>query len=130
MDISIPLLLYEEDSFGVFVLVTVFLGGGAAWLTGRAIAGTWRPWWQVPVYMLILGVAVRFFHYALFDGTFVSPYYYAVDTLICLLFGFLGFRLTRVQQMVTQYAWINARRGLFGWTRRVAAPAVNERNSG
>jgi Domain of unknown function (DUF6867) len=130
MDISIPHLIYEEDSFGVFVLVTVFLGGGAAWLTGRAIAGTWRPWWQVPVYMLILGVAVRFFHYALFDGTFVSPYYYTVDTLICLLFGFLGFRLTRVQQMVTQYAWINARRGLFGWARRAATPAVNERNSG
>ena len=130
MDISIPHLIYEEDSFGVFLLVTVFLGGGAAWLTGRAIAATWRPWWQVPVYMLILGVAVRFFHYALFDGTFVSPYYYVVDTLICLLFGFLGFRLTRVRQMITQYGWINMRRGAFGWMRRPAAPAVNERNSG
>ena len=40
MDISIPHLIYEEDSFGVFLLVTVFLGGGAAWLTGRAIAAT------------------------------------------------------------------------------------------
>ena len=46
---------YEESSLGVFLLVTVFLGGGASWLTGRAIAITWRPWWQLVGYMLILG---------------------------------------------------------------------------
>ena len=31
--------LHEEGSFGVFLLVTVILGGGAAALAGRAIAG-------------------------------------------------------------------------------------------
>ena len=31
-------LIYEEGSFGIFVLVTVILGGGAAALSGRAIA--------------------------------------------------------------------------------------------
>ena len=128
-DLSLPHLLYEEDSFGIFLLVTIFLGGGAAWLSGRAIAGTWRPWWHVPLYMLILGAAVRFFHFALFDGTLVSPHYYASDTLFCLLFGFLGFRLTRVRQMVTQYSWINARKGPFAWVRRPDA-AVNVRDSG
>ena len=56
---SIPEFLYEEDSFGVFLLVSVLLGGGAAWLAGRAIAATWRPRWQVACYMLILGLAVR-----------------------------------------------------------------------
>jgi hypothetical protein len=116
--ISIPNLLYEEDSFGVFLLVTIFLGGGAAWLSGRAIAGTWRPWWQVAFYMLLVGVVVRFIHFALFDGTLVSPHYYAVDALFCLLFGFLGFRLTRVRQMITQYSWINERKGRFSWARR------------
>ena len=50
-------LLYEEDYFAVFILVTVVLGGGAAWLAGRAIALTWRPWWHVLLYMLILGGA-------------------------------------------------------------------------
>lgn len=128
-DISLPRLLYEEDSFGVFLLVTIFLGGGAAWLSGRAIAGTWRPWWHVPLYMLILGAAVRFIHFALFDGTLLSPHYYAVDTLLCFVFGFLGFRLTRVRQMITQYSWINARKGPFGWVRR-SDPAVNARDSG
>ena len=47
--------IYEEGSFGVFILVTVMLGGGAAALAGRAIAVTWRPWWQVVAYSFILG---------------------------------------------------------------------------
>ncbi len=69
-------LLYEENSVGVFILVTLILGGGAAALTGRAIASTWRPWWQVIAYSLILGAAVRFLHFSLFGGTLLSPHYY------------------------------------------------------
>ena len=65
-------LLYEENSFGVFLLVTLVLGGGTAWLSGRAIAQTWRPWWSVVAYMLVLGAIVRFFHFALFGGTLLS----------------------------------------------------------
>ena len=115
---SIAQLLYEEGSFGVFVLVTIILGGGAAWLTGRAIAGTWRPAWQVAVYMLILGLAVRFIHMALFDGTLLSPHYYVVDTVVCLAFGFAGYRYTRAHQMVRQYGWLNEGAGLMRWRRR------------
>jgi hypothetical protein len=100
--------LYEEDSFGVFLLVTVVLGGGAAWLAGRAIALTWRKWWHVVGYMLILGLAIRFFHFALFDGTLVSPYYYAVDTLIAIAAATLAFRITRARQMARQYGFLSA----------------------
>ena len=96
-----PRLFYEEDSFGVFFLVTIVLGGGAAALAGRAIAATWRPWWQVVVYMLILGGAVRFIHFALFDGTLLSLHYYVVDSAICMASGFVGFRAARATQMVT-----------------------------
>ena len=32
---------FEEQYAGLFLLVTVAMGGGAAWLSGRAIAGTW-----------------------------------------------------------------------------------------
>jgi hypothetical protein len=100
-------ILFEEDSFGVFLLVTVLLGGGAAWLTGRAIAQTWRPWWSLIPYMLILGIAIRFFHVTLFNGTPLSPHYYAVDTCIALLCAGLGFRLTRKAQMRRQYGFLD-----------------------
>jgi hypothetical protein len=96
-------LLYEENSFGVFLLVTLVLGGGTAWLSGRAIAQTWRPWWSVVAYMLVLGAIVRFFHFALFGGTLLSPHFYVVDTGVALLFGMAGFRVTRARQMIRQY---------------------------
>jgi hypothetical protein len=118
MDFSVPRLLYEEGSLGVFVLVTVVLGGGGAWLTGRAIAGTWRPAWQVAVYMLVLGAVVRFFHMALFDGTLLSLHYYLVDTAVCFGFGFAGFRVARAAQMVRQYSWLNEPAGAMRWRRR------------
>ena len=114
-------IVYEEDYVGLFLLVTVVLGGGAAWLAGRAIAATWRPWWHVAGYMLILGAAVRFMHFALFEGTLLSLHYYLVDTIVCLIFGFLGFRVTRVAQMTTQYGWINVRAGFLRWARRRAS---------
>ncbi|HEY6256642.1 MAG TPA: hypothetical protein VIY51_12695 [Xanthobacteraceae bacterium] len=117
-DFSFAELIYEEDSFGVFLLVSVLLGGGAAWLAGRAIAATWRPWWHVAFYMLILGLAVRFLHFALFEATLLSLHYYLVDSAVCVAFGFLGFQTTRAAQMVTQYSWINARAGAFSWCRR------------
>jgi hypothetical protein len=113
-------VLYEEAYIGLFLLVTVVLGGGAAWLAGRAIAATWRPWWHVVGYMLILGAAVRFMHFALFEGTLLSAQYYVVDTVVCLIFGFLGFHMTRVAQMTTQYSWINERKGFLRWSRRTA----------
>ena len=111
-------LLYEEDSLGVFLLVTVVLGGGAAALAGRAVALTWRPWWQVVVYMLMLGAAVRFIHFALFQGTLLSIHYYAVDTLVCMAFGFAGFQAARARRMVAQYPWINEPDGPLRWRRK------------
>jgi Domain of unknown function (DUF6867) len=97
--------LYEENSFGVFLLVTVVLGGGAAWLAGRAVALMWSRAWLVVLYVLLIGAAVRFIHFALFGGTFLSPHYYAVDTVIALAFGTLGFRITRAHQMARQYGF-------------------------
>jgi Domain of unknown function (DUF6867) len=117
---SFPDFLYEEGSFGVFLLVTVILGGGAALLAGRAIAATWRPWWQVVAYTLILGAAVRFFHFALFGGTLLSPHYYLVDSAVCMAFGSLGFRAARTAQMTAQYRWLYSPGGLMRWRRRTS----------
>ena len=117
---SIPEILYEENSFGVFLLVTIILGGGAAVLTGRAIAATWRPQWQVVAYSLILAAAVRFIHFSLFEGTLLSPHYYLVDSAFCTAFAFLGFRAARRSQMVTQYRWLYEADGPIRWRRKPA----------
>jgi hypothetical protein len=118
------------EGLGIFLLVTVAMGGGAAWLAGRAIAATWRPWWHLALYMLLLAAAVRFIHYALFDGPLLSLPHYVVDLAVCLGVGLLGFRLTRVNQMVTRYGWINERAGLLQWRRRDSLAAEDRSKSG
>jgi len=107
-----------ENSFGVFLLLTIFLGGGAAWLSGRAIAMTWRPVWQVVLYMVLLAAVVRFFSYALFEGTLLTLQYYVVDLAFLLVFAGLGYRVTRAGQMTTQYSWLYERAGPLSWRKK------------
>ena len=111
--------LYENESLLQVALVTGILGGGAAWLTGRAIASTWRPFWHVVAYTLLLGCAVRFVHFALFEGTLLSPASYAADTLYLLMSGALAWRATRAAQMATQYYWLYDRTGPLTWRPKV-----------
>ena len=56
----------------VFGLFTVGIMGGAGYMTGQAIASTWRPFWQAIGYSLLLGVADRFLIFALFEGALLS----------------------------------------------------------
>lgn len=119
MAFSIPEFLYEEHSFGVFLLVTVILGGGAATLAGRAIATTWRPWWQIVAYGFVLGGAIRFIHFSLYGGTFLSLHYYLVDTAFAVSFAALGFKAARTAQMTGQYRWLNESNGPMRWRRKV-----------
>jgi hypothetical protein len=130
MYFSIPEFLADDQSLGTFFLVSVVLGGGAAWLAGRAIAATWRPWWHVAVYMMILTWAVRFLHYALFDGKFLTLHYYLVDYAVCLGAGLIGFRLMRVGQMVSRYGWINERAGPLRWLARDNTAGTDPPESG
>ena len=62
---------------------------------GARLAQKWRPFWQAVVYMLLLGVAVRFFHYALFEEPLISPYYFIVDCIFLIAAALLGYRLKR-----------------------------------
>jgi hypothetical protein len=94
------------DNAGPFLLVAVVLGGGAAWQAGLAIAQTWRPWWHAVLYMLILGAAVRFIHFALFDGVLLSLPAYALDTAVAIGCAALGFRTARARQMARQYGFL------------------------
>jgi hypothetical protein len=108
-------ILYEEASVWQFLFVTCLLGGGAAWMTGRACAQTWRPFSNLVVYLLVLGIAVRFIHHALFGGTMFTAQYYVVDTIVLLIVGTLAYRYTRTNQMVTQYHWLYERASLLSW---------------
>ncbi|MBB5754504.1 DUF6867 family protein [Prosthecomicrobium pneumaticum] len=108
-------VLYEEASFGVFLFVTLVLGGLGAWMTGRACALTWRPLGSLLVYLVILACAVRFIHFSLFGGTLIAPQYFVVDLVILLVIGIAGYRFTRTNQMVDQYYWLYERSGPFSW---------------
>lgn len=111
--------LYGPETPFEIVLVTCVIGGGAAWLAGRAIAGTWRPLWHVIGYMGLLGAAIRFVHFALFEAPLLSPVGYLADTVFLVVVGCLGWRITRTTQMVTQYYWLYERRGPLNWRERV-----------
>lgn len=113
-------ILYEEPSIWLFLLVTIVMGGWGAWMTGKACAETWRGIPQTLVYLLILGLAIRFIHFALFHGTLLSVRYYIVDTLVIIAIGILAWRATRARQMTTQYWWLYQRSGPLSWAKRPA----------
>ena len=107
-----------EVSLGVFLLVTVFLGGGGAYLTGRAVAQTWRSFGELVVYVVLLAAAARFIHFALFGGTLLSLEFYFVDFVVLMAFAAFGYRLARVRQMIGQYSWLYRRTGPIAWRDR------------
>jgi hypothetical protein len=111
-------VLYEEPSVWEFFFITFLLGGWAAWMTGRACAKTWRHLPSLVLYLLGLGLGVRFIHHALFNGTMFSLHYYVVDTAVLMIFGILGYRYTRTNQMVRQYHWLYERASPLSWRTR------------
>lgn len=108
----------SDDGPAVFLVLTVILGGAAAFLAGRGLARSWKPFWRVFFYMALLAFAVRFFHYALFDGHLLSLYYYLVTYAVLLIAGCIGYRAMRTTQMVTQYRWLYERTSPLSWRER------------
>lgn len=100
---------------GVFIGVTLVLFGGAAWLTGQALAGTWRPAWQAFAYAPLLAAVDRFLIYALFDGELLSLWGYLFHAALLLALMLAAYRVTRARRMVSQYPWLYERAGLFAW---------------
>lgn len=98
---------------GVFIGITLILGGGCAYMTGRALALNWRPDWQLVVYALLLTVADRFLVYALFQGELLSLSGYLADALLLFAIALVAFRFTRSRQMVRQYPWDYQRHLIF-----------------
>jgi hypothetical protein len=111
-------ILYEEHSAWLFVLVTIVMGGAAAWQMGRAVAQTWRPFAMLPVYVLLLNCGVRFIHYALFGGTLLSVHFYLVDFVVLMVAATIGWRMRRAEQMRTQYSFAFQGAGPLSWRRK------------
>ncbi len=107
-----------DERFRVFLGLTVIIGGSAAYLAGRGLARSWRPFWRVFFYMALLAAAIRFFHYALFDGELLSLWKYLVTYAVVLAAASLGYRTMRTTQMVTQYRWLYERTSPLTWRPR------------
>jgi len=103
---------------GVTIGITLAFMGGCAFMTGQALAATWRPLWHVIPYALLLGCADRFMLYALFQGHLFLLSGYIIDSIWLLAVLIFAYRVTRVRQMSTQYPWLYERSGLMGWRER------------
>jgi hypothetical protein len=110
--------LFTEGNLGIFLLLTVVLGGGAAFLAGRSLAKDWRSLTSLILFMIPLGAGVRFLHFALFQHPLFSLSHFISTTLILMVFALFGYRLKRVSQMITQYPWLYERSGLLTWRQK------------
>jgi hypothetical protein len=109
---------FVEQNPWIFLILTVFLGGGAAYLGGRSLALGWKSMTLLVVYMLIFGVGIRFLHFALFQAELISLQYYVSHTAVIMAFAFLGYRITRTQQMTQKYPWLYEKSGLLSWRQK------------
>lgn len=130
-----------------FVLVTIVLGGSAAFVAGRALAKTWRPLWQAFAYAGVLAAVAGFLHYVLFAespvpgariaallaslpgdpaaslaGLAVALRHYLVIFITLSLLATLGYRLTRSRAMRRQYGFEMETAGPLSW-REKGAPS-------
>jgi hypothetical protein len=107
--------LFIEGHPGVFLLLTIVLGGGAAFMAGRSLAKGWKPLWVALAYMIPMGAAVRFMHFALYEAKLTSLQYFITHTAILMLAAYVGYRMTRTDQMADQYPWLYEKSGPFTW---------------
>ena len=106
--------LLWEVSWVEFLVVTVALGGGGAWMIGRSTALTWSGWGVLVFYVLLLTLAARFIHFSLFGGSFFLPaetlatalHYAIVDFVILMAIAAAGRQFVRRRQMARQYSFL------------------------
>jgi hypothetical protein len=123
-----------EDVLGtslpVFVSFTVVLMGGAACLTGHALAAAWRPLAHLFLYCFLLGLVDRFLVWSLFQGELSSISGFLIDTLLITGFALVAYRVTRVSRMVNQYPWLYERDGLWRFRSKPASPLAADLSAG
>jgi len=111
-----------EELFGVslpvFIGLTLVLFGGCAFMTGQAMAQSWKPVGLALPYALLLAAGDRFLAYGLFQEPLLTLPGFLFNGVVLLLILLLAFHLTRARRMITQYPWLYRRAGLFGWRER------------
>ena len=107
-------------SLGVFIGLTLIIAGGAAIMTGKAIAETWRPVWQVVFACFGLALADRFLIYALFEGDLLHLPGFLIEFAVLTALAVTAWRITLAHKMVAQYPWKVERTSLFGWREQDA----------
>jgi hypothetical protein len=101
-----------------FLGMTIILFGLAAAATGRALARSWQPAWRIAPLTLLLAVADRFLHYALFAAPLASPGGLLVAAAVLGLVMAVAFFHARARKMVRQYPWLYEPSGPLGWRAR------------
>jgi hypothetical protein len=103
---------------GVFIGLTVVIIGGAAIMTGRALADGWKPPWQVVAACIGLALADRFLVYALFEGELLSLSGFLIDFVVITALALIAHRLTVVHKMIAQYPWRYERTSLWNYREK------------
>jgi hypothetical protein len=109
--------MYEKHILE-FIILTLLMGGWAAFMTGKAFASTWRGYTTLLISLLALGLVNRFIHFAVVEGSLFSLRYYLSDTICLIIIGFVGYQMTRTKQMTTQYWWLYERINPLVWRKR------------
>lgn len=113
-------LFFETDDSVRYVLRTIvfLLGLWTAWRAGKAAAEGWAEFPTVILYAIGLAIGMRFLHFALFQGPFLSAFYFVLDFIFLLALATAGFRIRRTRQMVQNYYWLYEPASAFSWRKK------------
>jgi hypothetical protein len=106
------------EKFFIGEVLFFVLGLWATWMTGKATASTWGGIGTLLFYCLFLAAGMRFLHFALYEGPFLSLTHYISDLIIIAIVAFISYRYTRTNQMVGQYGWLVERASPLSWRNR------------
>ncbi|MBV6632105.1 MAG: hypothetical protein KI792_03620 [Alphaproteobacteria bacterium] len=98
-----------------FVIVTLFLFGFCAFMTGQALANGWNRAWKLVPYGALLACGDRFLGFALAGGDLNSISGFVISWLVLTGISLAAFRFTQARKMVSQYPWLYEPAGPFGW---------------
>ena len=98
-----------------FFGMTVILFGLAAAATGRTLAQSWRPAWQMVPATLLLAASDRFLQYALFEAPLDSLSGLLIAAAVLGLIVAVAFCHARARKMVRQYPWLYEPNGPLAW---------------